>query len=209
MPSSSAIFPPHGSGTTNGTWANSDTTSSNFSGLNFTAAKAQSTVAVFGDTTTAGGTVSNYSLTVGTGGASTGTVLFENTTAQSYTIASADSNGITGTTAITKTGNGTVTFTGSNSYTGTTTVKGGSLVINGNISTSSLTTVDSGATLGGIGTVGTTTVNGIFAPGNSIGTMNALGTLTLVGISDFEIDPTSGIGLNRASDLANVTGAVS
>jgi fibronectin-binding autotransporter adhesin len=110
---------------------------------------------------------------------------------------------------ITKNGAGTMELSGSNSYTGATHVTAGTLVVNGNISTSSLTTVDSGATLGGAGTVGATTVNGIFAPGNSIGTINVLGTLDLNGTSNFEIDPTSGIGLNRAADLASVTGAVS
>ena len=129
------------SGTTNGTWADSDTTSSNFSGLNFTAAKAQSTVAVFGDTTTAGGSVSNFNLTVGVGGASTGTVIFENTTAQAYTLSSADSTGITGTTAVTKTGNGQVTLNGANTYNGTTTISGGTLSANATNALGGTTTV--------------------------------------------------------------------
>ncbi len=111
--------------------------------------------------------------------------------------------------ALVKTGAGTMVLAGNNSYNGATTVSAGTLVVNGNISTSSLTTVDSGATLKGTGTVGTTTVNGIFAPGNSIGTINVLGTLDLNGTSDFEIDPTLGVGLNRAADFANVTGAIS
>lgn len=100
-------------------------------------------------------------------------------------------------------------MSGNNSYNGATTVSAGTLVVNGNISTSSLTTVDNGATLQGNGTVGTTTVNGVFAPGNSIDTFNVIGTLTLNGISNFEIDPTLGVGFDRSADLANVTGAVS
>jgi autotransporter-associated beta strand protein len=108
-----------------------------------------------------------------------------------------------------KVGAGTLELSGSNSYNGATTVSAGTLVVNGNISTSSLTTVDSGATLEGTGTVGATTINGIFAPGNSIGTINVIGTLDLNGTSNFEIDPTLGLGLNRAADLANVTGSVS
>jgi len=110
---------------------------------------------------------------------------------------------------ITKNGAGTMELSGANSYSGATHVTAGTLVVNGNISTSSLTTVDSGATLGGIGTVGTTTVNGILAPGNSIGTINVQGTLILNGTSNFEIDPTLGVNLNRAADLASVTGAIS
>ena len=70
-------------------------------------------------------------------------------------------------------------------------------------------TVGSSGTLAGSGTVGATTVNGTFAPGNSIGTLTVGGTLDLNGTSNFEINPTLGIGLNRASDLANATGAVS
>jgi autotransporter-associated beta strand protein len=114
-----------------------------------------------------------------------------------------------GSVGITKNGAGTMELSGGNSYTGATNVTAGTLVVNGNISTSSLTTVDGGATLQGTGTVGTTTVNGILAPGNSIGTIGIVGTLDLNGISNFEIDPTLGLGLNRAADLANVTGAIS
>ena len=111
--------------------------------------------------------------------------------------------------ALVKTGDGTMVLAGNNSYNGATTVSAGTLVVNGNISTSSLTTVDGGATLEGTGTVGATTINGVFAPGNSIGTINVIGTLELNGTSNFEIDPTLGLGLNRAADLANVTGGIS
>jgi autotransporter-associated beta strand protein len=164
-------------------------------------------VAVFGDTTTAGGAVSNYNLTVGAGGASTGTVLFENTTAQSYTIGSADSTGITGTTAITKTGNGTVTFTGSNTYTGATTINAGKLVLGDaaadNFATSGVT-VGANGTLAGSGTLsGTLSVSGLLAPGNGgTGTL-AAGTTTWNGsggIWEFELTSPG------ASDKLDITG---
>lgn len=109
---------------------------------------------------------------------------------------------------VSKSGSGTMVVTGTHTYTGATTVSAGTLVVNGNISTS-VTTVGGAGTLGGTGTVGATTVNGTFAPGNSIGTINVIGTLDLNGTSNFEIDPTQGVGLNRAADLANVTGAIS
>jgi autotransporter-associated beta strand protein len=109
--------------------------------------------------------------------------------------------------SLTKEGTGTLTLTTGGSYNGATSVNGGTLVVNGNISTSAVT-VASGATLSGIGTVGSTTVNGTFAPGNSIGTLEITGTLSLNNIANFEINPTNGIGFNRSSDLANVSGAI-
>jgi fibronectin-binding autotransporter adhesin len=105
--------------------------------------------------------------------------------------------------------NTTLTLTGTNTYTGNTSINGGTLAVDGSISTSLLTTVNSGGTLGGTGTVGATTVaaGGILAPGNSIGTLNFSDTLTLGGISNFEIDPLLGIGVN--ADRANVTNGIS
>lgn len=107
-----------------------------------------------------------------------------------------------------KSGSGTLTLSNTNTYTGATNITGGKLVVNGNISTSSLTTVESSGSLGGSGTVGTTTVNGALAPGNAIGSLNFSGSLILAGTANFEIDPTNGLGLNRSSDLANVSGAI-
>ena len=87
-------------------------------------------------------------------------------------------------------------------------VNNGKLLVNANVSTGGVT-VASGGTLAGSGTVGATTVNGTFAPGNSIGTLTIGGLLDLNGTSNFEIDPILGIGLNRASDLASASGAIS
>lgn len=128
-----------------------------------------------------------------------------NTNANDVTVGTA-LNSTDGT--LTKEGDGKLTLTTGGSYNGATNVNGGTLVVNGNISTSAVT-VASGATLSGIGTVGSTAVNGTFAPGNSIGTLEITGTLSLNNIANFEINPTTGIGFNRSSDLANVSGAIS
>lgn len=114
----------------------------------------------------------------------------------------------TASASLIKNGDGILTIGGVNSYAGAITVNAGSLVINGNISTSSQTSVNTGGTLSGTGTVGTSTVltGGTLAPGNSIGTLNFTNTLTLAGISNFEIDPLLGAGLN--ADLANVTNGI-
>jgi autotransporter-associated beta strand protein len=114
----------------------------------------------------------------------------------------------TASASLIKNGAGILTIGGANSYAGAITVNAGSLVINGNISTSSQTSVNTGGSLSGTGTVGTSTVltGGTLAPGNSIGTLNFTNTLTLAGISNFEIDPLLGAGLN--ADLANVTNGI-
>jgi fibronectin-binding autotransporter adhesin len=111
-----------------------------------------------------------------------------------------------GALTINKIGSGTQIFSGDNTYTGDTNVNEGTLVVNGSLANTT-TTIASSGTLKGTGTIGgATTVNGTFGPGNSIGTMNFLQSLSLNGISNFEIDPTLGLGLN--SDLANVSGAI-
>jgi autotransporter-associated beta strand protein len=87
-------------------------------------------------------------------------------------------------------------------------VNNGKLLVNANVTTGGVS-VGSGGTLAGSGTVGATTVDGTFAPGNSIGTLSIGGTLDLNGTSIFEIDPTLGIGLDRAADLATTSGTIS
>lgn len=133
-----------------------------------------------------------------------------NITSGTTTVSGAIYTDSGGNAGISKTGNGTLVLSNnSNGYAGNTTVSEGTLLLlNGDISMSSLTTVAAGATFGGTGTVGATSVSGTFAPGNSIGTINVGMTLDLAGISNFEIDPTTGSGFDRIADLANVSGVV-
>lgn len=119
--------------------------------------------------------------------------------AQNYTFSGNGS--ITGTTGLSKSGNGTLSInnTGTNNYTGATTISGGTLQINSAISTSANVTVQSGGTLSVIGnlTAGTVTINsgGMLAGGASAnitasvinngyaglsngGTLNVIGSVT-------------------------------
>jgi len=141
-------------GTAGATWDASMT--SNFASNLFSAAlntttfdvaKAPLNSVTFADTYWNSGSttaVTQTSVTVAAGGVSTGRVFFDNS-AINYTIASADTTGITGTTALVKNGSGTVTFTGANTFTGATTISGGVLRLGdggttGNLSgTSSIT----------------------------------------------------------------------
>lgn len=155
-------------------------------------------------TSNAGGTGSIFNSAVGT---STLTISGAATTG-SFGLAISDGADATRKVALTRSGTGTTTLTNTSTYSGATTVTGGKLVIDGNISTSSLTSVSGTGTLGGSGTVGAATIlaGGTLAPGNSIGTLNFSQTLTLAGTSNFEVDPTLGLGLN--ADRANVASGV-
>ena len=82
----------------------------------------------FDDTNGAGGTVPNTTLTTVAGGVSAGTLQFNNS-AVNYTVNSSDAIGITGATAVVKSGTGTLTLAGANSYTGNTTISAGTLTI--------------------------------------------------------------------------------
>jgi len=117
----------------------------------FATAKAALNSVTFADSYWDGGnatTVTQTSVTVAAGGVSTGVVYFDNS-AVSYTIGSADANGISGATALTKNGNGTVTLSGGNAYSGATTVNAGTLIVagGGSINSSSRVSVGAGAVL--------------------------------------------------------------
>jgi fibronectin-binding autotransporter adhesin len=121
------------SGATNSTWD----TASNSTNLNWTGGNNYNTVAVtdgvtalyFADTDGFLNPVTNSTITVPAGGISTGSINFQNNTVN-YTFSSADANGISGSTAMNKTGTGTVTLSGPNTYSGVTTVAAGTLLIN-------------------------------------------------------------------------------
>jgi autotransporter-associated beta strand protein len=169
------------------TWTNNSATALNIGTTFFSATSTAATLGLGGNTLTLEGD-GNFQF----GGPTTSNSVISGTASAS----------------LIKNGAGILTIGGANSYAGAITVNAGSLVINGNISTSSQTSVNTGGSLSGTGTVGTSTVltGGTLAPGNSIGTLNFTNTLTLAGISNFEIDPLLGAGLN--ADLANVTNGI-
>jgi autotransporter-associated beta strand protein len=196
------------SGTTDGNWSDSDTTSLNFTGTNFAYVKGLVTNVFFRDTDGSGTPVARSAITIGSGGVSGVNALFNNN-AVNYTLSSADAAGISGACGVTMNGSGTVTFSGPNTYTGSTTINQGTLFLSGHgslastsivlgartatfdisaASGTSLTSGTSGQTLQGIGTVnGPLTV----APGATLtvagagaGPLDALtnnGNLTLKG----------------------------
>ncbi|MGA2254578.1 MAG: autotransporter-associated beta strand repeat-containing protein, partial [Thermoguttaceae bacterium] len=84
----------------------------------------------FGDTYSSSGTavaVAQTNLTVAAGGISSSKPIVFTNNSLNYTINSADSIGITGSTSVSLVGTGTVTFTGPNTYSGGTTISAGTL----------------------------------------------------------------------------------
>jgi autotransporter-associated beta strand protein len=183
------------SGTTSGNWADSDSSSANFTGLSFSGVKALGVANVdFGDRDGNGAAVATSTITVGAGGASGVNAVFQNSSV-SYTLASADATGITGANGLTLNGAGTVTLNGANTYTGPTTLGAGTLALGnasavanssaivlngGTLDVSALGSVSLGSsqTLSGLGTVR----GSIAAPAGSVivpgGLANA-GTITI------------------------------
>jgi uncharacterized protein with beta-barrel porin domain len=138
-------------------------------------------------------------------GAGTGSLTFNQTTAQTL------GNAITGTGSVIQNGAGTLTLTGTNTFTGATTVNAGTLEVDGSIANSSGVTVNAGGTLSGTGTVDpvTTTImsGGTLAPGNAA---NPTGTLTISGNLAFQSGALYLVHLNStAASSTNVTGTAS
>ena len=129
-----------------------------------------------------------------------GTLIFNNASAQSY------GNAISGTGTLTKNGAGTLTLAGTNSYSGSTTVSAGTLLVNGSTAAGSTVGVSLGATLGGTGTInGAVNVSGVLSPGASIETLGT-GTLSLANGSSLLHELDSSVATSVGSDLLKVTG---
>lgn len=216
------------SGTTSGAWADSDSTSANFTGLSYQAVKnTGATNVFFGDVDGSNNPVVTTSITVGTGGASGENVVFQNNL-QAYTFNSADATGIAGANNVTLTGTNIVTFNGANTFTGNTSLSANStLKLNNSSALADSASISLGAgalldassvslalsssqTLSGSGTVkgnvtaasGATIVPGII---NGAGTLTFNNNLTLNGQAfSFDLGATA----NGASDKIIVGGTL-
>lgn len=213
------------SGEVNGNW---DDATLNFSGQSFTTVAAASNSVVFRDTNFSGAAVTNTNVAIQASGVAVASVSFANTTALPYTFSNASgSTGITGATALFKTGNGTVTLSGANTYTGSLALSSGVLIANhadalgtGNINFlggtlrygSGISTDWSGKIAGStspinIDTNGNTVsfVTGI-AAGNTGGLVKSgAGTLELAGVSSYTGNTTVSAGTLTFTgpDIAN------
>jgi len=183
------------SGQTSGNWADSDSTSANFSGSSYQTVQGLGMTNVyFADKTAFGNPVATSTVTVGAGGASGLNAVFQNQ-AVAYTLNSADTTGIGGSVNVTLNGTNTVTFNGANTYAGNTTLganatlklgNSGALAGSSAISLGAGSLLDASATslslgssqtLSGFGTVKgnlTAASGAVIVPG----TVGGLGTLT-------------------------------
>lgn len=127
-----------------------------------------------------------------------GTVEFRSAAAQ--TVAA----GLSGSTAIIKTGAGTTTIAGNSSaYAGNTSVEAGTLVVDNSLGGSQ--TVKSGATLTGLGIAGAVTVQsgGIVSPGTGVAALGASSADLQAG-SRYDVE----VSAASTADKLNVSGAV-
>ena len=138
------------SGTTSGAWADSDTTSANFSGSSYSTVKGTGLTNVyFADTDASGNPMTQTSVTVGAGGASGMNVVFLNK-ALVYTFNSADATGIAGGNDVTLSGTNVVAFNGANTYSGNTTLGSNARLVigpSGSIASSASIALGANATL--------------------------------------------------------------
>jgi len=151
----------------------------NFTSFTFAQAVAATNILYFGDTDGLGAGVLSSSLTTVPGGVSAPTFLFNNA-AVSYSLASADATGITGSSVLVKNGSGTLTLSGANTYTGRTTVEAGTLQLNNANAlsgTSEITVADNARLTLGAGSVTFANVPA-FLTGNG---GNSRGALHLIG----------------------------
>ena len=147
------------SGSTDGNWSDTDSSSLNWTGTNYTYVKSNFSSIYFGDVDGSGNPVATSTITIGAGGVTGEDVNFINNSV-AYTFNSMDANGLTGPYSVTLSGTGSVTFNGGNTYTGDTILNSGaSLTLNGANTYTGQTFLDSGAslTLGSSGSIADTT----------------------------------------------------
>lgn len=153
-----------------------------------------------GNLTGSGGVIS------GTSGARTLTIGQGNGTGGDFQ--GAIQNGASGTTALTKTGNGAITLSGTNTYGGVTNVNDGILRVNGTHTTGGTYTVAAAGELQGTGsTTSALNVSGVLSPGASVETFES-GALSMLNGSTFEYEVNSSVASGSGADLQVVSGAL-
>jgi autotransporter-associated beta strand protein len=191
------------SGAASGNW---DGSSANFtSGNSFTTVASLVNSVYFGDTDGFGNPITNSNITIQNGGVSIGSVVFQNN-ALNYSVTSSDSNGISGTSSVLKTGSGMVTVSGMNTYSGGTTLNAGVMQFNaGALPSTGMVTISSAASLNAIGAFAT--VGGWLGSGNIAASSS--GDIALTGNSEENINfsgfPTLMLG---ATVNSNYTGSL-
>ena len=191
------------SGAVSGTW---DSNSANFTGGNsFTNVAGLVNTVYFGDTDGFGNAVTNSNVTIQSGGVSPGAIVFQNNNVN-YTLSSTDSNGISGSASLTKSGSGSLILSGTNSYSGATTLNAGLLQFNaGALPTTTTVTINAAGALNATGAFSNATnwlASGQIAAGSS-------GAIALTG-DDSENINFSGFGslMLGATSSSNYSGTL-
>ncbi|WP_395736178.1 beta strand repeat-containing protein [Prosthecobacter sp.] len=229
----------NGAGAANSVWSPVSGGNNNFADLSPAAVDySEGSAVTFQDLNViSGGNVTNATVTVAAGGVQPGNVTVNNT-AVNYTFQNAGGSvGISGSSALTKTGAGTLTLLGQNTYTGATSINGGTVVLGvaegsgvGPLGNGGVISFDGGilqytaanqsdysarlsSASGNLVAIDTNGQNVTFAtaltsPGGTL-TKNGAGKLTLTGINTYSGNTTINAGTLTVTGANSSLGAMS